>query len=52
MMYNLLAQQQNGWDNLRNPHHPHPVIPEPATYGVVFVGICIIICILLKYKRK
>lgn len=50
MMYNLLAQQQNGWDNLRNPHYP--IVPEPSTYGVIFVGICIIICILLKYKRK
>ncbi len=49
-IYNFLAQQRNGWDNLRNPHYP--VVPEPSTYGVFFVGICVSMALWKKYINK
>ena len=33
-------------------HKPHPVVPEPATYGVIFLGICIVLVILKKNLKK
>ena len=50
MILNFLAQQQNGWDNLRNPHYP--IVPEPSTYGIFFIGMCILMVMFKKYKNK
>lgn len=33
-------------------HKPHPVVPEPATYGVILLGACIVLVIFKKNLKK
>jgi hypothetical protein len=33
-------------------YKPHPVVPEPSTYGAVFLFLCVVMVVLCKKFKK
>jgi len=30
---------------------PHPVVPEPATYGMILIGLCLVVLLIKRFKK-
>ena len=30
---------------------PHPIVPEPSTYGLMFVGLCLLVLIVKRLNK-
>jgi len=45
-------RETDAWSSYesRKHHPPHAVVPEPSTYGAIFVALCLILLAILRFK--
>lgn len=48
----ILAQNQNAFDHFPEWHKHHPVVPEPSTYGVIFIALTILLVLIFRKVKR
>jgi hypothetical protein len=44
-------RENDAWTSYESRKHPpHPIVPEPSTYGAIFLALCLIFLAILRFK--